>query len=273
MPIIVPARSPLSNTWTHRMLVSEALIVTGNTSGEKIQIANVRQHINVGLAHIAETLSVENQPWFGEVWTGTFEGLKKKNLFTLNLGPAGTQIDRIKKISLSTPTPYSSPNGEVAWTGNCTKRDISVVTSLARGKNTQYSQSVVYAQFGNELFFAIGQDIVNPIDVSIGNYIINEANIDLWVYRKPILDDIQSETNYETAFIDMPDRYIPELLAYTERMILKQTHKVAGHIHANEVEKLTNSVREKLQQEVSLRDRERQIDKLSEPASSVGAQA
>jgi hypothetical protein len=64
---------PLSRSWTHEEMASEAMVLTNTIDNEKLQLANIRNHINIAITHIADLLNLSSYPAYNIFMKGTIE--------------------------------------------------------------------------------------------------------------------------------------------------------------------------------------------------------
>jgi hypothetical protein len=209
MPVInFTPPSPLSNMYTHQQAVSEVMVITKTTDNEKIQLSNVRNHLNISIAQVVELVGIANSPRYETSMQCSIETtLHPSGLHWINLDGAlviagwGTfvpsqgfrEIKRVsaKKIDTTytagvfanataqtlwtsiTPMPQFEP-GVTGWNGrkegNFTKLDISALNQLSSisDTNVQWSQSIGWTHSGNSIYLFVGSDIATPFQGTYG---------------------------------------------------------------------------------------------------------
>ena len=224
--------SGLSQYWTHKNIVSEAMILTGTTDNTLIQTDNVRVHLNVCLSYLAQQLKAMEDPWYGIWLNGTLEpqlhaglGLEWIDLndpILINVLTPWIPSDWLSKI---TRISLMDDNSSSSWVGNCTPKDINSLTMLNSFKNMAYRQSVCWCHHGVELLFFVGDDIATTANAKTGRlYDISNQQISLVGFRNPMLDNMVNPTfidgtidsnnkiqNYNSP-IDLSDNYVNLLI-------------------------------------------------------------
>ena len=104
MPILTMSdASPLSKGWTHEAVVSEALVLTNQLDNERVQLYNVRVHMNTAISNISDMLNLANMPWYNIWLQGDFEnnlhatGLHYIDLQNVTLLHEPTSTNRIAR--------------------------------------------------------------------------------------------------------------------------------------------------------------------------------
>lgn len=199
MPILTMSdASPLSKAWTHEDVVSEALVITNQLDNERVQLYNVRVHMNIAISNIADMLNLANMPWYNVWLQGDFEDelhptglhyIDLKDITLLSEEASTNRIDRNKYIKDKTHDSYiqnfipsrdlkeivrlnvpktqsivgsigTQLSGIAVWDGNFSKKDISELTELQTTKNIQYRHSICWSHSGSDLLFFVGDQIV-----------------------------------------------------------------------------------------------------------------
>lgn len=225
---------PLSNLYTHEQAVSEILVKTNTTDNEKIQLANVRNHLNIAIAYVVNLVGVSKIPKYGMHLTASLEttkhstGLHWINLdditYTSGFRPSQA-MHSIKRVGAWKAKDYTALTGNAAaiWTsaplaydmgtigygaryeGNFSKRDLSALLQLNSNsnRNVQWNQSVCWSWEGNAIIIFVGNDIATSlqgtyataIDDDAGNaYTLPFADISIYGERQPMLDDLLPES-------------------------------------------------------------------------------
>lgn len=227
MPVTsMPVTSTLSVIWTHQRLVSELRVITNELDNERVQDANIRNHVNVCLSNIAELLNLAKDPFYGVTWNATPDGNTPMPNINLNTkvsllvnGSGWTTLNP----SVSTFAPYAllwevnrlgftNAAGKLA---NAQRLSLEEIMHLNTGDNMQYQEAVAWHLHGGYLYLYVGGNITAPS----AYYIFG--------FRNPILDDLQppaSSTTWTQA-IDLPDRYARLLLLMGQKMVLEQVNK------------------------------------------------
>ena len=243
--------NPLSRFWTHERVASEVMVLTNVLNSQYVQLENIRYHINMQIGYLAELLNLANHPFYSLYLGAILErisahstGLDWVNIDTpqihINSDPMWCSpiqmIDNIKRISI-----YPIPGGRTTWKGNCTKRDISVLTQQMNNMNDQERFTVSWAHEGNGIFILAGSEINTQLRPSNNYYSIKDTitNIHIFANRRPLLDSMVPPNiaatlgnNYSTmdefggvsmyAFVDLPDQYISLLVKLVQKNVLEQ---------------------------------------------------
>lgn len=235
---------PLSSFWTHKAIVSEAMVLTNTIDNESIQVENVRYHLNAALSHLTNLLNLATTPWYG-VWfqftpEGTLHpsGLEYSVLTDTFLGyNVAPLLHSIRRVNVQ---PESGAESN-AWVGNCTKLDMAQLAQLATTQNQQWRHSIAWAHHGNEIIIFTGKGIVTTLHserINNAGYTLLNTHFVGWGYRKPILDNLVPESvangvwfndeyrgtitqNYYD-YIDLPDEYANLLIKIIQKNILEQ---------------------------------------------------
>ena len=229
--------TPLSRTYTHQMLASEVMVLTNTNDNENIQLANVRNHINLAVSHVAELLNLASTPWYGIYMNGTLDdpahpsGLDWIDLSATSFTIGGSSIkaslllSEIKRISFGL-----TQNIANAWVGNCSRMDISQLLHQSNQLNVQHNLSVFWAHHGTELLFFVGKQIKSPAHNTASAYTLTGSTCSIFAYRSPLLDDLTPplpNSPFVTNNVDIPDRYIRLVVLMAQKMVLEQLNMTA----------------------------------------------
>lgn len=224
--------TPLSNSWTHQEVASEAMVLTNTIDNENIQLSNVRTHIKSAISYLANLLNMAASPFYGINMTAEIEstahpsGLPFINLAT----PLGTVIPVgiINEVKRVNSTKISLSNN-AAYSGNFTGWDVSMLTQQNNFFNLQHRDTVAWTHHGNDLLLFAGSNIQTPISPAGSecpySLLPADVRIVLMCFRQPILDDMLPTNNANSIYfnnVDLPDRYIHLLLQMVQKMILQQ---------------------------------------------------
>lgn len=270
---------PLSLNWTHRQLVSEAMLLTNTVDHDVVHTDHVRSHLNVAISHIADLLNSSNHPWYGMALLAFFENsLHPQGLLEyVNLATAPIGIHKILRIDFQAQNPYGFT--PILWTGNCPEKDLTFINQLNTYHNNGYRHTILWAHHGSQILFFVGANIstvnraalrasimsANPGYINDDFKIDTEAsNLCIWINRQPLLDNMQPMTMPNSGWlqnVDLPDRYIKLALQMTQKMILEQLNQQApAQLEANivqAVQQITGQLNNDLAFEKQTRERTR----------------
>lgn len=274
MPVInMPVIQQLSNNHTYQSIASEIMVLTNTIDNEKVQLSNIRTHINVSISYLANLLNLASSPWY-QVWmqcqlepTLHPTGLPWINLLTpvivtdinnnqFNFVP-GRQLNNIVRGNLS-----SSVVGLPAATqfkGNLIKLDLSQITQLNSWENIQWRHSLCWTYSGQEiLMFAGSQVQLDAIQLPAQpDYIINTGGADsliFWGTRQPLLDDmlpVNSSLTY-TGLVDIPDQYVDLLIKLGQKKTLEQLNQIVPQQLDTEINQGVAQIGQQLQLDLQL---------------------
>lgn len=294
MPVsAIPAIVPLSSYWTPQLVISEVAVLVNELDNERIQNANLRSHCNLAITHIAELLNMAQEPWYEVIWQIAlettnggihFNGCPWVNLQT-PVTPAtasGTGGDRAPQVpnTPNTLTPgnlipsnllrrvnrisAAATSGQLAstWVGNLRKLSMNELTEqMNKQFNSQYRQSMCWAQSGNGIFILRGGNIdSSTTTLGSGKDYISPGQFVLYGQRKPMLDNMAGENVTGTGFtqlIDLPDQHIRLLVLMVQKMALEQLSKAVPPDLDGQVTELTKQITQNLVGETQFAQAER----------------
>lgn len=277
MPIVqTQTISPLSRDWTYEQIASEAMVLTNTIDNERVQLINVRNHINVNISYLARLMNLSNSPWYSLWLEGEFEtGLHPSGLEWIDLTTAvGTitpynllhQIERI--------TTRNTDSTEL--TVNCIKQDMSQLGQINSNLNIQYRHSILWTHLSTEILFYVGERIntTNKNLSELYDYDLRtNQKIIIWAKRKPALDDLLSpntSTTYRTN-IDLPDDNVQLLIQLTQKKILEQINLEVPQVLDQEINQGIMQVQGNLAKELEFEKAEREKRKYGHQQSPPGA--
>ena len=222
--------TPLSRDWTHEDIFSEAMILCNQHDNEKINLDNVRHHLNLSLSYIASLANAHNRPWYGTFCSGALEsaqhesGLDYVDLsVTFGIIIPANSLSDIKRVSLK-GTPATSTD----WIGNLKKMDIAELTNQLNQLNTHHRHTIAWCHHGSDLLVYTGSKVSSTANVKTSpDYDISSQTIILFAYRKPNLDnmyapnDNDANNNYRSK-IDLPDDLVYLAIKMVQQNILSQ---------------------------------------------------
>lgn len=276
--LTLPNIPTLGRTWTHRQAVSEAMVLTNTVDNERIQMSNVRAHLNVAISTVVEQLALHNDPFYGVIYKSGIEATyHDTGLHYIDLGiaiPTTTyipiqNISKVERVSAQdTAGTYTD-----AFIGNFSKKDISEIVQLENNLNVQHRDSVYWCHYGNIILLFIGFNI----NTSLRNnndlaYRLPDDQLTIFAMRQPTLDDLKpiapdinnvDPVRHSQTFdnvIDLPDRYVKLAIALTQKFILEQLEKTIPQQLEQELGqsfmKANNDVQNELQIERARRQKE-----------------
>lgn len=293
MPVsAIPAIVPLSSYWTPQLVISEVAVLVNELDNERIQNANLRTHCNLAIGHIAELLNMAQEPWYEVVWkiakesTDHFNGCQWVNLQTpvTPTAASGTDGDRtpqvpatpstltagniipsnllrkVNRISAAKTSGQSATNG--VWVGNLRKLSMNeLVEQQTKQFNSQYRQSMCWAQSGNGIFILEGAKIDPSGNAPGAAYdYTRPGQLVLYGQRKPLLDNMAGEDVAGSGFrqlIDLPDQHMRLLVLMVQKNALEQLKKDVPADLDGQVTELTKQITQNLVGEVQYEQAER----------------
>jgi hypothetical protein len=89
--------TPISNLYTYEQAASEVMTLTKVSDNEKVQLANIRNHINISITQVIELVGVSKIPKYGMYLKAAIENeLHHSGLHYINLEiPAFDRMDKI----------------------------------------------------------------------------------------------------------------------------------------------------------------------------------
>lgn len=271
--------TPLSRTYTHQMLASEVMVLTNTNDNENIQLANVRNHINLAVSHVAELLNLASTPWYGIYMNGVLDnpahasGLDWIDLSATNFTIGGVSImaslliSEIKRISFGATQGISN-----AWVGNCSRMDISQLLHQANQLNVQHNLSVFWNHHGTELLFFAGKQIQTPAHNVASAYTLIGTTCSIFAYRSPLLDDLTPPlptSTFVTNKVDIPDRYIRLVVLMAQKMVLEQLNMTAPEQLEAQIQQGVASITQGLQAEIQMERSERDKQRYGVPQRNM----
>lgn len=257
MPIItIPPITPLSSTWTVKKVVSQIRIMINELDNERIQNTNIRNHMNIAIAQIADLLNTAQKPDYGVSWVGQIEATVHdsgldwidlstpvamtasnawENIFPQNSHTASGEIipvSHLWQINYITSTIGQQAVNADVLRGNCTLLSLSEITQLVGGLNDQYRQSICYKPHGNMILMYFGEQITSASSASPDfdtTFYERPDKFVIWAYRQPILDNLIPESEPTTSswdkYVDVPDRHMRLLMMIVQKACLEQLSK------------------------------------------------
>lgn len=278
MPVSnIPAIVPLSSYYTPQLLISEVAVLVNELDNERIQNANLRMACNFAIGHIAELLNMAQEPWYEVIWkidlesTDHFNGCKWVNLQTIvvpdavsttggdRLPQVGSGItgltdgsvvpsNLLRKVSrISAAKSAAQSAVPRVWVGNLRKMSMNELTEQQNKQfNSQYRQSMCWAQSGNGIFILEGTKI-DPSETTPGSGYdyTRPGQFVLYGHRKPLLDNMAGEDVAGSGFrqlIDLPDQHMRLLLLMVQKMALEQLQKTVPADLDGQVAELTKQI-------------------------------
>lgn len=286
--------TPLSNYWTHRQIVSEAMVLTNTIDNENIQLSNVRNHMNSGISYLANLLNIASMPHYGIWMNGTYEtGLHPSGLEWVNLAtalPAGPNVGavparivtEIRRINWISPAAPILAGQLYPWNGNLTKLDVGQLTQLNNTQNVQWQSSIAWTHHGNEVLLFIGRNIstVNRAVVpGVGAQAYTVAStfnvFTAWAYRKPMLDNLvdpdltPANQNYATP-VDLPDEYVDLLIKIVQKKIMEQLREQVPAQLEQEINAGVQAISQQLIGELQFEQADREKRKYGNQQKTMG---
>lgn len=293
MPVAaIPAIVPLSSYWTPQLVISQVAVLVNELDNERIQNANLRTHCNMAISHIAELLNMVQEPWYEVIWEITressnhFNGCQWVNLQTpvTPTAASGTLGDRVPQVPI-TPTTLTAGNlipsnllrrvnrisaakstAQAAvsgvWVGNLRKLSMNeLVEQQTKQFNSQYRQSMCWAQSGNGIFLLEGAKI-DPSGTAAGSAYdyTSPGKLALYGQRKPMLDNMAGEDVAGSGFrqlIDLPDQHMRLLILMVQKNALEQLSKQVPPDLDGQVAELTKQITQNLVGETQYAQAER----------------
>lgn len=271
MPVTnLPTIPTLGRTWTHRLAVSEAMVLTNTEDNEQIQLSNVRAHLNMAISTIVEQLDLNADPFYGIIYRCAIESTyNDAGLHWIDLGTnvGGTGYIPIQHLSKVERMSCHNRNNTVTnpFIGNFSKKDLSEISHLENNLNTQHRDSIYWTLHGSQILLFIGSNIATSVNglADVG-YNLPENQIALFGTRQPTLDDLLTvaqnpasaqlgvhSTTYDQV-IDLPDRYIKLAVALTQKFILEQLEKTIPQQLEQSIEMQFNKANRDVQNELQV---------------------
>lgn len=282
MPITqIATFTPLSQGWTHQQVVSEAMVLTNTIDNEKIQLDNIRNHMNSSISYIAHLLNISHSPWYGIYMIGTLEttlhptGLEWIDLSVVLNQTVPSQVwSQIKRLSVIATNPADPATTD--WIGNGTKLDLSQLAQLQSRQNIQWRHSVAWSHHGSEIIVLVGQGITTAARTQSGSpYDMTDQTIGLWGWRKPMLDALTSPNvltnNNYYGNVDLPDEHIELLIKMVQKKILEQLREQVPAQLDQEINQGLLTITQNLQAELQFEASEREKRKYGEQQRAPGA--
>jgi len=278
--------TPLSQAFTHQDIVSRALIKTGQADNEMVQLDNARQALRQAISYISDLLNLAEKPDYGctlqcslETTEDTHTRLEWIDLsqpYTLTNGKIvipSNYIYSIKRVSFVPTSDALLDMQPTDWAMNATRKDVSELTWLLSQNNTEYRQSICWTQFGNKIYFYIGNNIKTPVRATRSAYVsvpydVSQQIISVFFYRKPVLDNmfapnsIDAQANYAldtgsivpnmTAYIDISDQYTELVTRMVQKSILEQLKSSVPAELENEINTGISLIKDNLDKELKM---------------------
>lgn len=173
-----------------------------------------------------------------------------------NVVPANL-LRKVNRLSAAKTTAQSAVSN--VWVGNLRKLSMNELTEqMTKQFNSQYRQSMCWAQSGNGIFVLQGASITAagtaPADYTTPLQIV------LYGQRKPMLDNMAGENVTGTGFtqlIDLPDQHIRLLVLMVQKMALEQLSKALPPDLDGQVTELTKQITQNLVGETQYAQAER----------------
>lgn len=278
------SQTPLSSFWTHKSIASEVMVLTNTIDNEKVQLENIRHHINSAIAYLANLLNLATSPWYGVWFEFTAESslhpsgleycdLAGDGIITANIG---NKLHAVKRVNIQPEADAASD----AFVGNCARMDIAQLTQLITSQNLQYRHTIAWAHNGNEILLFTGKGIETPLHPERSTYAAfttDKTHYVGWGYRKPLLDNMVPESidegvpfndeyrgllsqNYY-GYIDLPDEYVSLLIKMVQKNVLEQLREqipaqLEGEINQG-LATITQNITNELQLEAAEREKQR----------------
>ena len=276
--LTLPNIPTLGRTWTHRQAVSEAMVLTNTVDNERIQMSNVRAHLNIAISTVVEQLKLNSDPFYGIIYKCGVEatyhdtGLHYIDLSVLIPTTTYIPIQNITKVE-RVSTQDKAGNYTDAFVGNFSQKDISEIVHLENNLNVQHRDSIYWTHYGKDILLFIGSNINTTLraDATLA-YNFPEDQITIFALRQPTLDDLKSIApdinnidvlRHSLTFdnvIDLPDRYVKLAVALTQKFILEQLEKTVPQqleqMIGQSFQKANNDVQSELQVERANRQKE-----------------
>lgn len=285
---------PLSSSWTHERIVNEVRSLTNELDNERINNSSIRNHINAGIAFIADLLNTAQKPDYGIIWRANLEstvspsGLDWIDLTTPltvatsnnwergfnqnDFVSANQMIPSSHLWGLSYVTAKAAASGQNnpanVFKGNCQLLSISEITTLNTGLNDQYRASICYVRHGSSILFHIGSQITAAANTAPDNtatYYERPKDFVIYGYRQPLLDNMLPESTSNSSFkkyVDVPDRHVRLLLLLAQKNVQEQLKKEvdAGLEQSIGViiQQIQGAVQQDITQQVSERTKQKQ---------------
>lgn len=280
--LALPNIPTLGRTWTHREAVSEAMVLTNTVDNERIQMSNVRAHLNVAISTVVKQLELNTDPFYGVIFKCEVEdtyhdtGLHYIDLSTLVPGTTYMPIQNISKVE-RVSTQDKEGNYDDAFVGNFSQKDISEITQVQNNLNVQHRDSVYWAHYGKDILLFIGSNInTTLVNDNTLAYNFPEDQITIFVLRQPVLDDLKpiapdpnnvDANRHSQTFdnvIDLPDSYVKLAIALTQKFILEQLEKTIPQQLEQEIGQSFAKANQDVQNELYIEKAKRQKDQYGE---------
>jgi len=272
--------TPLSKQWTHKNIVSEAMVLTGTLDNETVQLDNIRNHLNASLSYIANLLNLAERPWYGIWMKGTIEtAIHALGVDSLDLSTAidtvipANYLASIKRVGFMGST-------KDGYVGNAAKWDMAVLLEQASNLNDQMRHTLAWTWNGSDILIYAGNEITSlrtPSPDTI-SYTIVGQNITIAGYRKPLLDNLIAPNqqtgspigNYE-SMIDLPDEHVELLLNLIMKKIYTQRRERAPESLEQDINQGVAQISGLINQEMQFEAAERDKVRYGSPQKTPGA--
>lgn len=212
------ALTRLSKNYDLAKIIDEVQVITGQLDPEIVPRLSITQHINLATYEVVTLLNQLCAPWYGFSTTTpllTTAGLVitiptgTSTFGTANVVNVNGSADTLSKAIDATDAPYiekviAVTNNITGTTKKC--RDISQFSGIACGGNSQWKKSAAWLHHGNLIHIWFGGSMTTPAFIYHG-------------YRQAIPLD---GTSAETGLIDLPDKYVPLVIAKSAVWAMKQ---------------------------------------------------
>jgi len=203
----------LGNQYTLGEIIDEIQVITGQLDPEIVPRLSIQEHINLAVYEVVTLLNMLCAPWFGV--RAAVAALSAGDITTANGNSYKVTINGVADGTLSyyvdeTLTPniekiIAVTNSITGTTKKC--RDISQFSGIACGGNSQWKNSAIWLHHGNEVLVWWG---VTMQDAA--------PTFNFFCYRQAV------PMSLEADIIDLPDKYVPLVIAKAAVWAMKQAN-------------------------------------------------
>lgn len=203
----------LGKQYTLAKIIDEVQVITGQLDPELVPRLSITEHANLATYEVVTLLNMLCAPWYGvapkiingSLTTGdltTSQGSSKK--VTVNGATSGTLAYAVDaSASPNLEKVVSVANSITGTSKKC--RDMSQFCGIALAGNSQWKNSAAWVHHGNEILVWYGSSMTTPDFI-------------FFCYRQAV------PMSAEVDVIDLPDKYVPLVVAKTAVWALKQAN-------------------------------------------------